>query len=253
MMTFADGDEILMVGAGPSGLALALGLAARGRAVRVVDRAEAGTNLSRAAVVHPATLEALQSVGATEPLLARALRVPDFRIRDGRRDLATVSFAGLPTAHPFTAMVPQSETEAVLRARLVELGVEVEWRTELVAIEQDDARVRATLRRADGDEAVESAYLIGADGGRSTTRELIGIDFSGAGYEADFLLADVRMDWAVERGAVSLTFAPAGLLVVAPLPGDHFRVVATVADAPEHPGVTDVQAIVDERGSGTVH
>jgi 2-polyprenyl-6-methoxyphenol hydroxylase-like FAD-dependent oxidoreductase len=105
--------------------------------------------------------------------------------------------------------------------------------------------VTATLR--DG-ETIRARYLVGADGMHSTVRELSGIGFTGQAYEESFVLADVRMDWSLPGDEVDLFFAPAGLAVIAPLPGGRHRIVATLAEAPEHPGLADVQALLDERG-----
>jgi 2-polyprenyl-6-methoxyphenol hydroxylase-like FAD-dependent oxidoreductase len=108
----------------------------------------------------------------------------------------------------------------------------------------------ASVQIAVGDatQTVEARWVIGCDGMHSQVREAAGIAFKGAAYQQGFILADVHMDWPLGRGEVTLFLSPAGLVVVAPLPKDRFRVVATVDDPPEYPSVPYVQALLDERG-----
>jgi 2-polyprenyl-6-methoxyphenol hydroxylase-like FAD-dependent oxidoreductase len=117
--------QVAIVGAGPTGLALAVTLASAGVDFVVVDRLAEGANTSRAAVVHARTLEVLAELGAAEQLLARGVPITRFAVHDGSRRLLTVPFDRLPTPYPFTLMVPQYETEAVLLARLRALGSDV--------------------------------------------------------------------------------------------------------------------------------
>src|SRR5215212_2942316 len=117
--------DVAIVGAGPTGLALAVTLASAGIDFVVLDRLVEGANTSRAAVVHARTLEVLDELRASAALTARGLPVTRFAVHDGARRLLTLPFDGLPTAFPFTLMVPQSDTEDVLLARLRALGGDV--------------------------------------------------------------------------------------------------------------------------------
>lgn len=243
--------SVLVVGAGPTGLAAALALRTKGVDVEIVDAAGEGANTSRAAVVHARTLEVLEPFGVSARILERAVKVPNFEVRDGTRTLARLSFAQLPTAYPFTAMIAQSETEALIRQRLAELGTQVSWAHTVEELEQSDDSVTVTVRDAGGTSTQHQVdAVVGADGMHSTVRGLVGIDFPGAGYAQSFLLADVKMAHARPRDTVSLNFAPAGLVVIAPLPDDHFRVVATYDTAPERPDRNFVQSLLDERAPG---
>jgi 2-polyprenyl-6-methoxyphenol hydroxylase-like FAD-dependent oxidoreductase len=105
-----------------------------------------------------------------------------------------------------------------------------------------------TLRDADGDHIVRTRYLIGCDGMHSRVRELAGIPFIGASYDEAFVLADVHLEWPLARDEVSLLYSPEGLVVVAPIPQDRFRIVATVKEAPPEPGIRDIQRLLDARG-----
>jgi 2-polyprenyl-6-methoxyphenol hydroxylase-like FAD-dependent oxidoreductase len=116
---------------------------------------------------------------------------------------------------------------------------------ELARLEQDGAGVTATMT---GGETVRALYVVGADGMHSAVREQTAIGFVGDAYDHSFVLADVHLDGEFGDGEVMLYFAPAGLLVVAPLPGGRHRIVATADVAPEHPDRGDVQALLDARG-----
>ncbi|MDQ1218279.1 FAD-dependent monooxygenase [Microbacterium arborescens] len=108
-----------------------------------------------------------------------------------------------------------------------------------------------TLRHRDGTrEKAASRFVIGVDGGRSSVRQARGITFDGSGYAASFVLADVTMTWSLAPNEVQLFLAKQGLVVVAPLPGGRYRIVATMEDAPVEPAAADVQHILDERGPG---
>ena len=237
--------DVLIAGAGPVGLTLGAALTQRGLGNVVIDRQAEGANTSRAAVIHARTLEALAELQVAGEMVERGVIVPRFAVRDGDRALLTVDFSKLPTPYPYTLMLPQNETEQILSDRLRHLGGSVRRPAELVGVRQDDDGVTATLR--DG-ETIRARYLVGADGMHSTVRELSGIGFTGQAYEESFVLADVRMDWPLPGDEVSLHFSPAGLVVVAPLPGGRHRIVATLDEAPEHPTAADVQAILDARG-----
>jgi len=245
MNQLTESTEVLIVGAGPTGLTLATALRGRGIDAVVIDRAAEMAGTSRAAVIHARTLELLEPVGVTDELVSRGSIVPRFSVRDGDRSLITIDFDELPTQHPYTLMLPQDETEAILRARLKELGGAVHQSCELASLQQDADGVKAML--TDG-RAIHADYVVGADGMHSTVREHAGIGFTGAAYADSFVLADVRLDWDLSAAEVMLYFAPAGLVVIAPLPGGRHRIVATVDEAPETPDRAFVQAILDERG-----
>lgn len=249
--------DVLIVGAGPVGLAAAVTLSRRGKKVRIVDAAPRGSSTSRAAVVHARTLEVLHTIGMAAPLVEEGVIVPDFTVRNGARTLARLGFRGLRTPYPFTLMIPQVRTEELLHATLVELGGEVEREVEFDTFARPAAPAPAgrgqvaVLRHVDGTlEKVAARFVIGADGSRSRVREHQGIPFEGSEYAASFVLADLRLSWSLPGDEVQLFFSKQGLVVVAPLPGGRHRIVATMDEAPAQPTVGDVQQILDERGPG---
>lgn len=236
--------DVLVIGAGPTGLALAASLVARGVSTTVVDRQTAGANTSRAAVVNARTLEVLEGVDVARRLVKEGVEAPRFTIRDRGRTLIPIDFSGLPTQYPYSLMVPQSTTERLLLERLEELGGSVQRPRSVTAIDQDPDGVTATFE--DGD-VIRARYVVGADGIRSIVRRQAGIDFEGNVYDESFVLADVKLTGDAPHDQVILYWATAGLTVVAPLPDGTYRIVAPVADAPEAPSAEFVQQILDTR------
>jgi 2-polyprenyl-6-methoxyphenol hydroxylase-like FAD-dependent oxidoreductase len=237
--------DVLIVGAGPVGLTLAVSLAAEGVSAVLADKQPVGANTSRACVVHSRTLEVLRGLEVSEELVKRGLIVPRFTVRDRDRVLMTIDFDDLPTDYPYTLMIPQDITEQVLLERLQAVGGCVHRPYELVGLEHDGDGVTGTMAAG---ETIRATYVVGADGMHSTVREHTGIGFTGDTYAQSFVLADVHMDWHLPKTEVMLYYSPAGLVVVSALPGGRHRIVATVDDAPEYPSGEFVQALLDARG-----
>jgi 2-polyprenyl-6-methoxyphenol hydroxylase-like FAD-dependent oxidoreductase len=244
--------DVVIVGAGPTGLTLA-GILAKERVSHVIlDRLAEGANTSRAAVVHARTLEVLNELDVADRMRSEGLVVPRFTPRDRDRALAVIRFDGLPTRYPFTLMIPQNATEAILLDRLRALGGNVRRPYEVTDVAQESDGVTVTVTpEAQPPRTLRARYVVGADGMHSTVRDRSGIGFAGAPYEESFVLADVCMKWRLPADEVNLFFSPAGLVVVAALPGGWHRIVATMDDVPEHPTIADVQRLLDERGPVT--
>lgn len=237
--------DVLIVGAGPTGLTLASALTARGIATTIIDRQAAGANTSRAAVIHARTLEVLEPLGVSDSLVALGVQARRFTIRDRDRVLVPIGFADLPTRYPYTLMVSQAVTEQVLLERLVALGGRVMRPRKLTSLRQDDMGVDAQL---DDGRTLRARFVVGCDGMHSAVRDSTGIAFEGGSYGESFLLADVRLSGGVPTDEVILYFSPRGMVVVAPLPDGVHRIVAPVDDAPERPDARFVQELLDERG-----
>ncbi|TDW71321.1 FAD-dependent oxidoreductase [Kribbella pratensis] len=242
--------EVVVVGAGPVGLAVAVGLKLHGHDVVVIDKQAEGTNTSRACVIHPRTLEVLEPLGVTKQLVDRGLELEDFAIRAGDRKLIPVGFEDLPTAYPFVTMIPQPVTEQVLLDRLEELGGSVLRPYAATGLAQTPDGAEVTL---DNGDVIHAQYVVAADGMHSTIRELAGLRMPGNTLELSLSLVDVRVASGLPTDEVALYFAAAGLLVVAPLPDGSFRLVAEVHDAPEHPDLAFAQHLVDDRGPRKSH
>src|SRR5262249_10125876 len=143
MVDIPSQTDVLIAGAGPTGLALCAELRRCGFQALIVDKVAEGANTSRAVVVHARTLEVLEPLGLVPQLLAEGLRVPIFRIRDHDRPLVTIDFKHIPSKYAFTLMCPQNRTEAVLLARLQSLGGEVvrPWEVTDLSVAGDGVRV----------------------------------------------------------------------------------------------------------------
>lgn len=239
--------EVLIVGAGPAGLTLAGTLLSRGTQVTVVDRLVEGANTSRAAAVNARTLEVLEGLDVTRRMVKAGLSAPRFTMRQGERTLVPIDFSVLPTKYPYTLMISQADTEALLAERLVELGGTVIRPKSLVRLVQDRDGVAATF---DDNDTIRARFVVGADGMNSTVREQAGIGFAGGEYTESFALADVRLSGAAPNDEVILFYAVTGLNVLAPLPGGIHRVVAPTRHTPEKPSAEFVQELLDTRGFG---
>ncbi len=239
--------DVLVVGAGPTGLTLAASLAARRVRVVIVDKLPAGANTSRAAAVNARSLDALDGLDVARRMVKAGLIAPRFTMRSGRRILMPIDFSALPTGHPYTLMLSQAETERLLRERLHELGCDVVRPKTLCGLTQDAGGVAATF--TDG-ETIRAGYVVGADGMHSAVRDHAGIGFAGGEFAESFTLADVRVTGEAPRDEVILFCAGEGFTVLAPLPGEIFRVVAPVADAPHAPSAAFVQSLLDTRAFG---
>jgi 2-polyprenyl-6-methoxyphenol hydroxylase-like FAD-dependent oxidoreductase len=239
--------DVLVVGAGPTGLALAASLVARGIRAVVIDKQAQGANTSRAAAVNARTLELLEDLDVARRMVKAGLITPRFTIRQGRQLLIPVDFSVLPTAHPYTLMLSQADTERLLLERLHELGGAVLRPKILSRITQDPDGATASF---EDNDSIRASYIVGADGMHSTVRDQAGIGFTGGEFAESFTLADVRVSGETPSEEVILFYATEGLTVLAPLPDNIFRVVAPTRQAPQTPSAPFVQSLLDTRGFG---
>lgn len=248
--------DVLVVGAGPSGLAAACGLLMRGVRVRVVDRSDGPAITSRANFLHARGSEVLDRLGALGDLPQRSVRAMRITTYLGDRPVMRVRFGDphLRTAAP-PMVISQAAVEGVLRTRLTELGGEIHWGAGLVDCRQDDAGVTATLSTH---EHVRARWLLGCDGAGSTTRRCADIGFPGVRLTERFLLADVRLDWDLDRSGTTGWIHPDGMVGVMPMPDGLWRVIAydpgRAADRPTDAQIlARLQHILPERTGRDVH
>jgi 2-polyprenyl-6-methoxyphenol hydroxylase-like FAD-dependent oxidoreductase len=242
--------EVAIVGAGPAGLTLAATLAAAGVDAVLLDRLPAPQTTSRAAAVHARTLEALEALEVSPRLVAAGRQTSEFIARERDEVLLRISFAELPTRYPYVLLVPQNETEAILAARLGELGGRVHRGCEATGLAQDGAGVVLRVRDAGGAErTLRAAYVVGADGYHSRVREAVGIAMETGTYAQSFVLGDVVLDGKFgEDDAAQVFMDRAGLLLVVRLPHGRHRIIATVDEAQEDPDAAALQSLLDARG-----
>lgn len=192
---------ILIAGAGPTGLVLALWLARAGVPFRLIDKNPGPGLASRAMAVQARTLEFYRQLGIDADILAAGFRLDRLHLRNRSRELAVVPFGnagrGL-SPFPFALSLPQDDHERLLTARLRDAGHAVEWNTELAAFTDTGTGVRATLRTPAGEATWNGAYLCGCDGAHSAVRHGLGVGFPGGTYDQPFYVADAAADgpWA---------------------------------------------------------
>jgi 2-polyprenyl-6-methoxyphenol hydroxylase-like FAD-dependent oxidoreductase len=148
-------------------------------------------------------------------------------------------------------MIPQDRVEHCLLGQLEEFGGSVVRPCELIRCKPAASHVEAVVRSEGAEKTIKARWLAGCDGMHSTVRAQSGVAFAGAAYEQSFVLADVHMHWPLSRAEVTLFYSPAGFMVVAPLPDDHFRIVAAMDNAPELPSADFMQSVLDARGPST--
>ena len=247
-----DGADVLVVGAGPTGLVMASELARRGVSCRIVDTAPAPSDKSKALVVQARTLEVFEDMGVVEEAIACGRRMPGLNLFSDNRRIGQVHFDGLDSPYPFPLVLEQSETERILGKHLENLGLTIERRLELVGFEQDEEGVTATLRHLEGrEEGVRPRWLIGCDGAHSTVRHTLGLPFKGTPYEEEFMLADVRVDWPLAEDEGHAFLFRGDVLVAIPMRGEkRYRLIASRSKSTqrgfEDPALVEFQAIVDE-------
>jgi len=227
--------EVLIVGAGPTGLVLALWLAKLGVKLRIIDKtAEPGTT-SRALAVQARTLELYQQLDLTNSVITQGHKVPAVNLWVKGEPTARLLFenvgSGL-TPYPFLHIFPQDQHERLLIERLLAFGVAVERRTELLRFTEASGSVIARLRGSDGQEQdCETRYLAGCDGARSIVRESLGTGFPGGTYRQIFYVADIEASGPAVNGEFHVDLDEADFLAVFPLAGQgRGRLIGTVRD-----------------------
>ncbi|MBS7776631.1 FAD-dependent monooxygenase [Acidovorax sp. CCYZU-2555] len=201
-------DNVLIVGAGPTGLVLALWLTAQGVKVRIVDKTRAPATTSRALAVQARTLELYRQLDLTDAVLAAGHRNPAINLWTSGAKRATLRFgtAGQSlTRYPFVLIYPQDRHERLLIARLQALGIAVERQTECLGFEAHDDHVVVQLRTADGrEQCCTAAYVAGCDGARSIVRHQMGTAFPGGTYGKFFYVADVQARGPAANGDINI-------------------------------------------------
>jgi 2-polyprenyl-6-methoxyphenol hydroxylase-like FAD-dependent oxidoreductase len=227
--------EVLITGAGPTGLVLALWLTRLGVKIRIIDKtAEPGTT-SRALAVQARTLELYRQLDLAEAVVAKGHRVLAGNFWVGGERRAQIPFNDMGkglTPYPFLHIFPQDEHEKLLVEKLETMGVSVERKTELLSFTEKSDGVVVRLRGPDGNEEdCEAIYLAGCDGARSKVRETIGTGFPGGTYEHLFYVADVEAAGPAINGELHIDLDTADFVAIFPLAGQgRARLIGTVRD-----------------------
>ncbi|MBX2987083.1 MAG: FAD-dependent monooxygenase [Bdellovibrionaceae bacterium] len=249
MMEHAETD-VLIVGAGPTGLMMASQLARHGVRFQIIDRQTDRSKESRALVIHARSLELLQNLGLSESFLKTGRPSIGLEIYTNGQKRVQADFGDIgakDTPFPFIFFLSQAETERLLREDLKSRGVDIEQPAELLSFASSDQGVVAQVRGADQVvREVRSRYLIGCDGAHSPVRHALNLPFPGAPYAEDFLLADVEVKWPFEQDRLLLFLTADGVLAHFPLTSRLSRLILTAGlrreDAPTEPGLDEITA-----------
>ncbi|MFG1479649.1 FAD-dependent monooxygenase [Xanthobacter sp. V4C-4] len=251
-------DNVLIAGAGPVGLTMALELTRYGVPVRLIDKISEATHTSRAVAVWPRTLELLDRSGAAADIIAMGNKVTVANILSGGRAVASLSLDEVPSPYPFALMVPQYDTEAVLRRHLAAHGVEPEFGVELLGFEQDDDSVSARLREPDGTESIKRfAFLIACDGAHSVVRHRLGLEFQGDTLGLDWTQGDFHLSgYPFPSSQMAIFWHEDGPLLFFPMAPDRARIITSlgVSTGAEPVALEQkaFQKMVDARGPGGI-
>jgi 2-polyprenyl-6-methoxyphenol hydroxylase-like FAD-dependent oxidoreductase len=227
--------NVLIVGAGPTGLVLALWLTHLGIKVRIIDKTSEPGTTSRALGVHARTLEFYRQIGFADEVVAQGIKTAGVNLWVNGNKVARVPLLQMgegQTAFPFLLIFPQDEHEKLLLRKLAELGVQVERTTELLHFEQREGLVRAVLMAPDrSQEIFQAAFLAGCDGANSTVRKTLTTQFPGGTYSHLFYVADVQASGPATDNEVHIDLEDADFLAVFPLTKKgHVRVVGSIKD-----------------------
>jgi 2-polyprenyl-6-methoxyphenol hydroxylase-like FAD-dependent oxidoreductase len=225
--------DVLIVGAGPTGLMLANQLARRGVRVAIIERHSGPSLQTRALGVQARTLEIYSKLGIADRAIELGKRGNGAHLWSEGRQIGAVSLGnagnGL-TPYPYILVLGQDDNERIMGEKLKEFGVEVQWSTELLTLEQHASHVVCTLKQADGStRKITAAWVAGCDGSRSAVRTLNNIDFPGAPYEHVFFVADVTATGSMIPDEVNVYLWREGFHLFFPMRGqDHWRIVGIV-------------------------
>ncbi|UAX95711.1 FAD-dependent monooxygenase [Ensifer adhaerens] len=235
--TRVTGQDVLIVGAGPTGLVLALWLTAQGAKVRIIDKNTGPGPTSRAMVVHARTLELYRQLDLATAVIEAGHRNPSVNLWAKGKAKARISFnptGAKLTPYPFVLVYPQDHHERLLAERLEATGVTVERQTELVDFEDTGDRIAARLRLPDGSEEISTArYLAGCDGARSPVRHKLAIGFEGGTYQQTFYVADVEASGPAANGEVHLSLESSDFVALLAYAEGRGRLIGLVRDERE--------------------
>ena len=246
------GKDVLIIGAGPSGLFAASELVRHGVDVRLVEREVRPHHEARATTIQPGTLEILDAIGLLPPFLETSEHVHRVRLYDPDMvELGGLDFEGIDCGCEFQCCLPQYETERILEAHLASLGGAIERGVTAMKVETDADDLSVELAHADGSvETVHPDILIGAGGAHSITRHSMSELLEGTTYQGHFLVADIAMQAPIPRDQGSFFCGPKGLMLLSPLPGGRWLTFQDLEETVQTVSAEEVLARTESRIGG---
>ena len=249
MPNAAIDTDVLIVGAGPVGLFLAIECARRGLRWRLIETRSPQSAHSKALAIFPRTLEIFDMAGIVAPFLEAANRVTSVAVIAHGRMLAHMRFEPKESPYSFIAMVPQNMTEKLLAEELRRKGGDVEYETGFVWADQRDDSVSVTVNRKGKLTELRASFVVGCDGAHSKVRQTLNLSLEGGEYDASFMLADIETNEVLPADELQLCPSEFGPVAIFPMSASRRRIVATI-EHPEGdaPSLDLVQKILGQRG-----
>ncbi|MBA3648271.1 MAG: FAD-dependent monooxygenase [Chitinophagales bacterium] len=227
-----DNPEVLIIGAGPTGLMLACQLTRLGIKFRIVEKNKGPTIQSRALAIHAASIEIFSQMGIADKFLTLGKRTKaiNYFVKGKIAQRIPLSeFGKLLTEFPFLLMLEQSKTERLLIEFLGQHGHAVEWQTELISYTQDADQVHATIKHEEkGEEITKADYLVGADGAKSIVRRMLNIPFGGQTYPINLFVLDCKVNWNLADDEMYIAFSDYSFAGFFPMPEGRCRIIGFV-------------------------
>ena len=252
-MTTHNGAPVVIVGAGPTGVMLAIELARRGVQVRIFDKQPKRSTETRAIGIHARTLEIFHQLGIVDQFLERGHKTTGMAVHTRARRSTQVDFGALDSLYPFVLMLGQDQTQEILDRKLEQLGVSIERGAEVTKLGHQADGIEITISRSrEQEEAFCADWVVGCDGAHSIVRRHLGVPFDGDDYGQDWLMAEVNIDWPIERRRFHVFSYTATPVVAFPLPANRWRVflpqVPNRAGERQPPDMQEIERLVTQRG-----
>jgi 2-polyprenyl-6-methoxyphenol hydroxylase-like FAD-dependent oxidoreductase len=231
-METAIKTDVVIIGAGPTGLSLACQLTRYGVDFILIEKNESVTRFSKALGVHARTLEIYEQLGLAEKAVERGAVASKFRLLEGGEVRGELPFSDIGqnlSPYPFMLVLEQNKNEQLLYEYLESHGKDVLWSTELESFAQDETGVSVKIKGAGGEAStIQAQYLVGCDGAKSPVRHALGLSFEGGTFERLFYVADAQIDWDLPHDAVQVCLARDVFTAFFPMKGEkRYRIVGT--------------------------